>query len=238
MNGQSSLRCDDLSRSDVSMMASTLSGGAVCACTYQVYGLDEAFDAKKVRMQSKEPSKQIFEDIAFLSNRVSKGENLSCFVVAEMLENMSKHVPCLGGVGFGLLHSVLASWHILKSEVLENVVNGEVLITFQNKALGSLQSDKDLTMNQRMTKEAVYGLTELLREEIHDACLVANPGCYPTSVQLPLIPLLKARLIQTYNIIIDAKSGVSGAGRGAKEANLYTEIAEGIHSYGITRHRH
>lgn len=89
-----------------------------------------------------------------------------------------------------------------------------------------------------LQKEAVYGLTEIYREDIRDAHLVANPGCYPTSVQLPLIPLLKAKFIEVRNIIIDSKSGVSGAGRGAKEANLYTEIAEGIHSYGITRHRH
>ncbi|KAM7250803.1 hypothetical protein ACFE04_022686 [Oxalis oulophora] len=89
-----------------------------------------------------------------------------------------------------------------------------------------------------LQKEAVYGLTEFFREEIKGARLVANPGCYPTSIQLPLVPLIKANLIQNRNIIIDAKSGVSGAGRGAKEALLYTEIAEGIHSYGITSHRH
>ncbi|KAF8082817.1 hypothetical protein N665_0807s0026 [Sinapis alba] len=89
-----------------------------------------------------------------------------------------------------------------------------------------------------LQKEVVYGLTELLRDDIKKARLVANPGCYPTSVQLPLVPLLKANLIKHENIIIDAKSGVSGAGRGAKEANLYSEIAEGISSYGVTRHRH
>lgn len=89
-----------------------------------------------------------------------------------------------------------------------------------------------------LQKEAVYGLTEVLREDIRIARLVANPGCYPTSIQIPLVPLIKAKLIELRNIIIDAKSGVSGAGRGAKEANLYTEIAEGIHSYGITKHRH
>ncbi|KAB2635766.1 N-acetyl-gamma-glutamyl-phosphate reductase [Pyrus ussuriensis x Pyrus communis] len=89
-----------------------------------------------------------------------------------------------------------------------------------------------------LQKEVVYGLTEILREEIKGARLVANPGCYPTSVQLPLVPLIKANLIEPKNIIIDSKSGVSGAGRGAKEANLYTEIAEGIYSYGVTRHRH
>lgn len=89
-----------------------------------------------------------------------------------------------------------------------------------------------------LQKEAIYGLTEVSRKDIQNARLVANPGCYPTSIQLPLVPLIKANLIELKNIIIDAKSGVSGAGRGAKEANLYTEIAEGIHSYGITRHRH
>lgn len=89
-----------------------------------------------------------------------------------------------------------------------------------------------------LQKEAVYGLTEIYRSEIQAARLVANPGCYPTSVQLPLIPLIKAKLIELENIIIDSKSGVSGAGRGAKEANLYTEIAEGMHSYGVTKHRH
>lgn len=86
--------------------------------------------------------------------------------------------------------------------------------------------------------EAVYGLTEIFREEIKNARLVANPGCYPTSIQLPLVPLLKAKLIEYKNIIIDSKSGVSGAGRGAKVANLYTELTEGIMSYGVTRHRH
>ncbi|XP_078430571.1 putative N-acetyl-gamma-glutamyl-phosphate reductase [Wolffia australiana] len=89
-----------------------------------------------------------------------------------------------------------------------------------------------------LQKEATYGLTEIYREEIKKARLVANPGCYPTSILLPLIPLIKAGLVGLSNIIIDAKSGVSGAGRGAKEANLYTEVSEGIHSYGITKHRH
>jgi len=89
-----------------------------------------------------------------------------------------------------------------------------------------------------LQKTAVYGLTELARSEIRPARLVANPGCYPTSAQLPLIPLLQAGLIEADDIIIDAMSGVSGAGRAAKEANLYTEVAEGIHPYGIAGHRH
>ncbi|KAI4295613.1 hypothetical protein L6164_035639 [Bauhinia variegata] len=89
-----------------------------------------------------------------------------------------------------------------------------------------------------LQKEVVYGLTEISREEIKNARLVANPGCYPTSIQLPLVPLIKAKLIETRNIIIDSKSAVSGAGRSAKESLLFTEVTEGIYSYGVTRHRH
>lgn len=89
-----------------------------------------------------------------------------------------------------------------------------------------------------LQREAVYGLTELNREGVRNARLVANPGCYPTSAQLPLIPLLMNEMIAADDIIIDAKSGVSGAGRDAKQTNLYGEIAEGIHAYGIAGHRH
>jgi N-acetyl-gamma-glutamyl-phosphate reductase len=89
-----------------------------------------------------------------------------------------------------------------------------------------------------LQKEAVYGLTELAREAVKNARLIANPGCYPTSAQLPLVPLLAGGLISADDIIIDAKSGVSGAGRAAKEANLFTEVSEGIHAYGVANHRH
>jgi len=90
----------------------------------------------------------------------------------------------------------------------------------------------------QLQKEAVYGLTELKRREIAPARLVANPGCYPTSAQLPLVPLLEAKQIVADDIIIDAKSGVSGAGRDAKQGSLYAEVSEGIHAYGVASHRH
>jgi N-acetyl-gamma-glutamyl-phosphate reductase len=86
--------------------------------------------------------------------------------------------------------------------------------------------------------EAVYGLTEHKRDGIHKARIVANPGCYPTSAQLPLIPLLQAGLIDPDEIIIDAKSGVTGAGREAKQDSLFGEVSEGVHAYAIARHRH
>jgi len=89
-----------------------------------------------------------------------------------------------------------------------------------------------------LQKSAVYGLTEVKREQVRAARLVANPGCYTTTVELPLIPLLRAGLIESGDIVIDAKSGVSGAGRAAKEGNLHTEVSEGIHAYGIASHRH
>ena len=89
-----------------------------------------------------------------------------------------------------------------------------------------------------LQKEAVYGITELARAAIKKARLVANPGCYPTSALLPLVPLIEAGQIDTGNIIIDSKSGVTGAGRTAKEATLFAEVSEGIHAYGIAAHRH
>ena len=85
---------------------------------------------------------------------------------------------------------------------------------------------------------AVYGLTEIYRDKIKVARLVANPGCYTTCAELALIPLLKAKAIDPDEIVIDAKSGMTGAGRAAKEEMLFSEVSEGIHAYGVGRHRH
>ncbi|OGQ98435.1 MAG: N-acetyl-gamma-glutamyl-phosphate reductase [Deltaproteobacteria bacterium RIFOXYD12_FULL_55_16] len=85
---------------------------------------------------------------------------------------------------------------------------------------------------------AVYGLPELHRAEIRQAQLVANPGCYPTSVILGLAPLLKAGLVEPQSIIIDAKSGASGAGRAAQTGALYCEVADGFKAYKVGEHRH
>lgn len=86
--------------------------------------------------------------------------------------------------------------------------------------------------------DAVYGLTEHYRDEIASARLVACPGCYPTAVLLALLPLAKDRLIGPEEIIIDAKSGVSGAGRSLKQNILFSEAGEGLSPYGIGSHRH
>ena len=86
--------------------------------------------------------------------------------------------------------------------------------------------------------EAVYGLCEINRERVKGARLVANPGCYPTCTTLSVYPLLKEGLIEPNTIIVDAKSGTSGAGRGAKVDNLYCEVNENIKAYGVAVHRH
>lgn len=86
--------------------------------------------------------------------------------------------------------------------------------------------------------KAVYGLPELNREQIRQAQLVANPGCYPTAVQLGFAPLLKSGLVVLDRLIADAKSGVSGAGRGAKVDTLLCEASESFKAYGASGHRH
>ena len=86
--------------------------------------------------------------------------------------------------------------------------------------------------------EAVYGLCEINREKIRGTRLLANPGCYTTCSILSLYPLVKEGLIDPMSIIIDAKSGTSGAGRGAKVANLFCEVNESMKAYGVASHRH
>lgn len=87
-------------------------------------------------------------------------------------------------------------------------------------------------------EEAVYGLCEINREKIKTARLLANPGCYPTCSFLSIYPLVKEGLVEPNSIIIDAKSGTSGAGRGAKVDNLFCEVNENIKAYGVAGHRH
>ena len=85
---------------------------------------------------------------------------------------------------------------------------------------------------------AVYGLTEWARDALAETRLAACPGCYPTGALLPLLPLLRDGLIEVEDIIIDSKSGVTGAGRAPKEAMLFGEVSEGVNAYGIAQHRH
>jgi len=92
--------------------------------------------------------------------------------------------------------------------------------------------------SENLLAEAVYGLPEVNREAIKNARLVANPGCYPTAVQLGFLPLLKAGLVDPQSLIADAKSGVSGAGRKAEVHTLLCENADNFKAYGVAGHRH
>lgn len=87
-------------------------------------------------------------------------------------------------------------------------------------------------------EKAVYGLPEVVREEIREAQLVANPGCYPTAVQLGFLPLLESQLVDPARLIADAKSGASGAGRQGKIGMLHGEVGESFKAYGASGHRH
>jgi N-acetyl-gamma-glutamyl-phosphate reductase len=85
---------------------------------------------------------------------------------------------------------------------------------------------------------SVYGLPEIYREQIREARLVASPGCYPTSVIVPLYPLLKRRLLDPQSLVVNSLSGVSGAGRNAKIEYLFMECNESMRAYGVPKHRH
>ena len=87
-------------------------------------------------------------------------------------------------------------------------------------------------------KKFVYGLTEVYRETIKSSKYISNPGCYPTSVLIPLIPLVKNNVLKENHFIIDSKSGVSGAGKVLKEQNLFSELSNNFFSYGLNNHKH
>jgi N-acetyl-gamma-glutamyl-phosphate reductase len=89
-----------------------------------------------------------------------------------------------------------------------------------------------------LQKEAVYGLVEIYREDIKGARLIANPGCYTSTSILAMVPLIEAGAIDTDWIVIDSKSGMTGAGRAAKEEMIFSEVSEGMHAYGVGGHRH
>lgn len=110
---------------------------------------------------------------------------------------------------------------------------------FRYKDLSKYESTYKITHPRAdLAPKSVYGLCEIYREQIKNASLVANPGCYTTCSIMPLYPLLKNRVINGKNIIIDAKSGISGAGRKAAVDYIMTETAENFKAYSLTVHRH
>ncbi|MEI6485643.1 MAG: N-acetyl-gamma-glutamyl-phosphate reductase [Sphingomonadales bacterium] len=134
---------------------------------------------------------------------------------------------------------------------LPHAASAELLSTLTDKRIIDLSADfrlKDADVYAdwyggahpapALLPDAVYGLTEFARDALPGARLTACPGCYPTAVLLALLPLMAAQAIAAERITVNALSGVTGAGRGLKEANLFAEVAEAVHPYGIGRHRH
>ena len=131
---------------------------------------------------------------------------------------------------------------------LASILNEDILSKVKIVDLSADYRIKDVATYEKWYKiehkspefieEAVYGLCEVNREDVKKARLVANPGCYTTCSILTIYPLAKEGLIDMNSIIVDAKSGTSGAGRGAKVDNLYCEVNENIKAYGVASHRH
>ena len=128
---------------------------------------------------------------------------------------------------------------ILNESVLNQVKVVDLSADFRIKDVSVYEAWYQLKhASPQFLEEAVYGLCEINREKIRGARLIANPGCYTTCSILAAYPLVKEGLIDVDTLIIDAKSGTSGAGRGAKTPNLFCEVNENIKAYGVTSHRH
>lgn len=128
---------------------------------------------------------------------------------------------------------------ILTEEILSKVKVIDLSADYRIKDVAVYEKWYGIThKSPQLIEEAVYGLCEVNREEIKKARLIANPGCYTTCSILSIYPLAKEGLIEMNSLIIDAKSGTSGAGRGAKVDNLFCEVNESMKAYGVATHRH
>ena len=128
---------------------------------------------------------------------------------------------------------------IISEDVLEKVKVIDLSADFRIKDVDTYEKWYGIKHESpEYIEEAVYGLCEINRDKVKDARLIANPGCYTTCSILSIYPLVKEGLIDPKSIIVDAKSGTTGAGRGAKVANLFCEVNENIKAYGVTTHRH
>ena len=128
---------------------------------------------------------------------------------------------------------------VLTEEILSRVKIIDLSADFRIKDVKTYEKWYKIEhRSPQFIEEAVYGLCELNRDKIKGARLIANPGCYTTCSILTAYPLVKEGLIDPDTLIIDAKSGTSGAGRGAKPPNLFCEVNENMKAYGVTNHRH
>ncbi|MGN1182480.1 MAG: N-acetyl-gamma-glutamyl-phosphate reductase [Faecalibacillus sp.] len=152
-------------------------------------------------------------------------------------EDIEKYLDDVDVVFFATPQGVCAK--MVNENVLKKVKVIDLSADFRIKDVETYESWYGIKhVSPQFIEEAVYGLCEINREDVKKARLIANPGCYPTCSILSIYPLAKAGLIDMNTLIIDAKSGTSGAGRGAKVQNLYCEVNESIKAYGVTNHRH
>jgi N-acetyl-gamma-glutamyl-phosphate reductase len=128
---------------------------------------------------------------------------------------------------------------LLNEEILSKVKIVDLSADYRIKDIATYEEWYKIEhKSPQFIEEAVYGLCEVNREDVKKARLVANPGCYTTCSILTIYPLAKEGLIEMDSIIVDAKSGTSGAGRGAKMDNLFCEVNENMKAYGVASHRH
>lgn len=154
---------------------------------------------------------------------------------SEKIEN--EELAELDFVFLALPHGVASHW--VTEEVLNQVKVIDIGADFRIKDKEVYETwYKTEHGSESLLKEAVYGLTEWNQEKIKEAKLLSNPGCYPTASAMAAIPLLKGGLVQSKTIILDAKSGVSGAGRGVSQGVHYAEVNENFKAYGVATHRH
>lgn len=167
----------------------------------------------------------VFGNMFQIVNDVCKGENIA--ELAETVDVIFTATPQ------GLCSS------FVNEDILSKVKIIDLSADFRIKDISVYEKWYQIEhKSPQFIDEAVYGLCEINRDKIKAARLIANPGCYPTCSFLSIYPLAKEGLIDMNSIIIDAKSGTSGAGRGAKVNNLYCEVNENIKAYGVASHRH
>ena len=128
---------------------------------------------------------------------------------------------------------------LVNEEILNKVKIIDLSADFRIKDVATYEKWYGIKhQSPQFIEEAVYGLCEINRDKVKGARIIANPGCYTTCSILSIYPMVKEGLIDPKSIIVDAKSGTSGAGRGAKVPNLFCEVNENIKAYGVTTHRH
>lgn len=171
-------------------------------------------------------------------NYASIYQNMFRIVDQKCLDDNMKELARLVDVVFTATPQGLCA-SLVDEDILSNVKVIDLSADFRIKEVSVYEKWYKLTHpSPQLIGEAIYGLPEINREKVKTARLVANPGCFPTCSFLSIYPMVKEGMIDPNTIIIDAKSGTSGAGRGAKVDSLFCEVNENIKAYGVGSHRH